>query len=213
MAASHPATAVSWRCCRASCSAGRGNCSRPPRVVPHEAARHRFDVQPARSGWIVITSTGRRWPPRTSCCRRTAWRRIASGFAKDPGSPIRLNKGAPVTRIYLPPDANTRWRWPTTACAAPIAPTSSSPISRGICSLRRLTKDALCQGARHFSRASTDATRSPTWCWRAGTWSSWRLRLPRSCASGRRIRRDSSTSSICSSCLASEHPHGSTDRA
>ena len=55
----------------------------------------------------------------------TVWRQDHNGFShQDPGFiDLVTNKSASVTRIYLPPDANTLFPWRTTACVPPTTST------------------------------------------------------------------------------------------
>ena len=81
----------------------------------YEAFAHvdRLDVQPARevAGHLARTTCrgARRWRRRTSCCRRRSGGRITTASrTRIPGFiDLVTNKGPSVTRIYLPPDANT----------------------------------------------------------------------------------------------------------
>ena len=81
----------------------------------YEAFAHvdRLDVQPARevAGHLARTTCpgARRWRRRTSCCRRPSGGRITTASrTRIPGFiDLVTNKSPSVTRVYLPPDANT----------------------------------------------------------------------------------------------------------
>ena len=66
----------------------------------------------------------------------TVWRQDHNGFThQDPGFiDLVTNKSPTVTRIYLPPDANTLLAVADHCLRSTTASTSSSPTSRSICS-------------------------------------------------------------------------------
>jgi xylulose-5-phosphate/fructose-6-phosphate phosphoketolase len=73
--------------------------------------------------WLKVCNTspgGGRSPRSTTCSVSHVWRQDHNGFShQDPGFIDHVvNKKAEVIRVYLPPDANTCCRSPTTACAA-----------------------------------------------------------------------------------------------
>ncbi len=118
MAASSPATAASWRCCPSiRCSAGwRGTCSPagtassiPTKPSPTSSTRCSTSTP---SGWTSAKNHVSWRAPVASeniLLSSTVWRQDHNGFShQDPGFiDLVTNKGPSVTRVYLPPDANT----------------------------------------------------------------------------------------------------------
>ena len=90
----------------------------------NQHAKHGHQQEP-RSGGLPVAS-------ETILLSSTVWRQDHNGFShQDPGFiDLVTNKAPSVTRIYLPPDANTLLAVPTSVCAAPTASTSSSRTSR-----------------------------------------------------------------------------------
>ena len=96
----------------------------------YEAFAHVFDSMFNQfAKWLYISKNHVPW--RASVASQnillssTVWRQDHNGFShQDPGFiDLVTNKSPSVTRIYLPPDANTLLWWRTSACARPTAST------------------------------------------------------------------------------------------
>ena len=117
-AASSRATGASWRCCPSTrCSAGsRAICS-PAGTgssTPTKPSRTSIDSMfNQHAKWLDICKNHVPWRAPVASenilLSSTVWRQDHNGFShQDPGFiDLVTNKGPSVTRIYLPPDANT----------------------------------------------------------------------------------------------------------
>ena len=97
----------------------------------------------------------------------TVWRQDHNGFShQDPGFiDLVTNKSPSVTRIYLPPDANTLLVVADHCLRSTTTSTSSSPTSRSTCSSRPSTRrSCIVRKASASGRApATTKASSRTW--------------------------------------------------
>ena len=98
-----------WAGSRAISSPGATASSTPTRPSPMSSTRCSTSTPSGSTSARTTCLGGPRWRRRTSCSASTVWRQDHNGFShQDPGFiDLVTNKSPSVTRVYLPPDANT----------------------------------------------------------------------------------------------------------